>query len=65
MRQTSRHTCRCLIVSSADWLGVSYSVGGVFIQVGARALQLEVLSPARQAAIARGVLAAAATKAAK
>ena len=52
-------------VSSADWLGVSYSVEGVFIQVGARALQLEVLSPARQAAVARGVLAAAATKAAE
>ena len=52
-------------VSSADWLGVSYSVEGVFIQVGARALQLEVLSPAQQAAVARGVLAAAATKAAE
>jgi S1-C subfamily serine protease len=52
-------------VSSADWLGVSYSVEGVFIQVGAMALQLEVLSPAQQAAVARGVLAAAATKAAE
>ncbi len=51
--------------STADWLGVSYSIEGVFIRVGARALQLEVLSPARQSAVARAVLAAAAAKAAE
>lgn len=51
--------------ASADWLGVSYALDGVFLRVGTRAIQLEVLSPARTAALARAVLAGAAAKAAE
>jgi hypothetical protein len=46
--------------SSADWLGVSYAVEGVFIRVGTRLVQIEVLAPARKVAVARAILAAAA-----
>jgi S1-C subfamily serine protease len=43
---------------SADWLGVSYSIEGAFIRVGARQMmQLEVISPNQKAPFARALLA--------
>lgn len=42
-----------------DWLGVSYTVEGVFVRVGPQqVLQLEVLSPDQKSAYARALLAA-------
>ncbi len=42
----------------AEWLGVSYVIEGTFIRVGARQLQLEVISPDQKSPIARALLAA-------
>lgn len=42
----------------ADWLGVSYSIEGVFVRLGARLVQLEVISSAQKGALARTLLAA-------
>jgi len=42
-----------------DFLGVAYSMEGVFLRVGpTRVVQLEVISPARKSALARGLLTA-------
>jgi len=43
----------------ADWLGVSYTIEGVFVRLGSRLLQLEVISPEGKAPLARALLAAA------
>jgi hypothetical protein len=46
-------------VSRADWLGVVYSIEGVFVRVGpAEVRQMEVLSPEAGAAAARTLLTA-------
>ncbi|HET9360855.1 MAG TPA: trypsin-like peptidase domain-containing protein [Vicinamibacterales bacterium] len=42
----------------ADWLGVPYSIEGVFVRLGARLVQLEVISPSQKGARARELLAA-------
>ena len=43
----------------AEWLGVSYSIEGTFIRLGARQVaQLEVIAPAQKSAFARALLAA-------
>lgn len=42
----------------AEWLGVPYSIEGVFARVGDRMLQLEVLSSEQKAGYARSLLAA-------
>jgi hypothetical protein len=42
----------------AEWLGVVYAIEGVFVGVGSRQVQLEVISPDRRAPIARALLAA-------
>jgi hypothetical protein len=42
----------------ADWLGVSYSIEGVFVRLGDRLVQLEVISSAQKGALARTLLAA-------
>lgn len=44
-------------VRRADWLGVSYAIEGVFVRVGSRLMQLEVISPERKAPLARALLA--------
>jgi hypothetical protein len=44
-------------VAAADWLGVSYTVEGVFARVGSRIVQLEVVAPARKNVLARALLA--------
>lgn len=41
-----------------EWLGVAYSIEGVFLRLGARLVQLEVISPAPKGALARALLAA-------
>jgi len=41
-----------------DWLGVAYTMEGVFVRAGAQVLQLEVLSPAPRSTYARALLAA-------
>ena len=41
-----------------EWLGVVYSIEGVFVHLGARLVQLEVISPAQKGALARELLAA-------
>lgn len=41
-----------------DWLGVSYAIEGVFVRVGSRLVQLEVISPESRAPLARALLAA-------
>jgi hypothetical protein len=46
--------------SSAEWLGVSYVVEGVFMRAGTKVVQIEVLAPVQRLALARAVLAAAA-----
>jgi hypothetical protein len=48
---------RASYASRADWLGVAYSVEGVFVRVGSQMLQLEVLSPDRKSSFARALLA--------
>jgi S1-C subfamily serine protease len=45
-------------VLRADWLGVAYSIEGVFVRLGARLVQLEVISSAQKGALARALLAA-------
>ena len=40
----------------ADWLGVSYSIEGTFIRVGARQIQLEVIAPDQKSPAARALL---------
>ncbi|HET9384916.1 MAG TPA: hypothetical protein VFO67_07195, partial [Gemmatimonadales bacterium] len=45
-------------VLRADWLGVSYSIEGVFVRQGARLVQLEVISSTQKGALARALLAA-------
>jgi hypothetical protein len=42
----------------AEWLGVAYSIDGLFVRVGSRHLQLEVISPEQRSAAARTLLAA-------
>ena len=42
----------------ADWLGVSYSIEGVFLRLGARLVQLEVISSSQKGTLARTLLAA-------
>ena len=43
----------------AEWLGVSYSIEGTFIRLGARQVaQLEVIAPVQKGAFARALLAA-------
>lgn len=44
-------------VQRSDWLGVSYAIEGVFVRVGSRLIQLEVISPERKAPLARALLA--------
>jgi hypothetical protein len=44
-------------VAAAEWLGVSYTVEGVFARVGSRTVQLEVVAPARKNLLARALLA--------
>lgn len=41
-----------------DWLGVSYAIEGVFVHVGSRLVQLEVIGPERKAPLARALLSA-------
>jgi S1-C subfamily serine protease len=41
-----------------DWLGVSYAIEGIFVRVGARLVQLEVIAPERRATLARALLSA-------
>jgi S1-C subfamily serine protease len=41
-----------------DWLGVAYSIEGVFARLGPRLVQFEVISPAQRGALARALLAA-------
>ena len=49
--------------SRAEWLGVSYSIEGVFIRLPSRRIvQLEVISPDQKATVARALLAAWTTK---
>lgn len=43
-------------VLRADWLGVPYAIEGFFARVGSRQLQLEVISPERNAPAARAIL---------
>ena len=40
-----------------EWLGVSYAIEGVFVRVGSRLHQMEVISPEGRAAVARALLA--------
>jgi hypothetical protein len=40
-----------------DWLGVSYAIEGVFVRVGTRLHQMEVISPVGRATVARALLA--------
>jgi S1-C subfamily serine protease len=42
----------------AEWLGVAYSIEGLFVRVGSRHMQLEVISPEQRSAAARTLLAA-------
>jgi hypothetical protein len=50
----------------AEWLGVSYSIEGVFIRLGSqRVAQLEVISPDQRVPLARALLAAWIKKAAE
>jgi hypothetical protein len=42
----------------AEWLGVAYSIEGLFVRVGSRHMQLEVISPESRSAAARTLLAA-------
>jgi S1-C subfamily serine protease len=46
-----------------DWLGVSYSIDGVFVRAGSQVLQLEVLSPDQRNDYTRALLAAWAKRA--
>lgn len=41
-----------------DWLGVSYAIEGVFVHVGSRLVQFEVIAPDRKTPVARALLAA-------
>jgi len=41
-----------------DWLGVSYAIEGVFVRLGSRLVQLEVIAPERKTPVARALLTA-------
>jgi S1-C subfamily serine protease len=55
---TRRGSGAASYMQRADWLGVSYSIEGMFIRSGSRQVQLEVISPDQKSPIARGLLAA-------
>ena len=46
-----------------DWLGVSYAIEGAFVRIRSQLVQLEVISPAGKAPLARALLAASIKKA--
>jgi len=56
---SARRAAGASYASRADWLGVSYAIEGVFVQLGTQQVaQLEVIAPVQKGPLARALLAA-------